>query len=562
MGRDGEGYGQPPRRSNEAAKRSSPGSDRTLSAVDIRPAVHEPALIELRRVRRHKRIANLDWIDALYHAYLAALATGALVVYTSGFLAGDDVRADALARVEDLGPAVVGAALALAVFLGLRAGGRGGPLALEEPEVMHVLLSPVDRGAALLGSALRTVRTTTFAGGVIGAVVGLLAMRPLPGSAATWIASGALVGAVAGAAFTGAALVASGRSWSRTLATAIGFAVLAAALADLVASTAYSPTGLAGRAGLWALGFDPLALIGIALLLLLPVAGIYAVGGTSLEAAKRRAGLQAQLRFAATLYDVRTVIVLRRLLAQEMSRTRPWLRLRVGRSGRRDVWRRGWHALVRWPGVRLLRLGVLGAAAGFGALGAFKGVPALIVVSGICLYLAALDAIEPLAQEVDHPQLSESYPIARPRLTLRHLAMPAAVMGLVVLVGGVAILPFAPLATVLDVTPAVMVSAGLAAACGAALSVTGEPPMMVAMRTAPSLDMLGMQVVLLAAWPPLVATAGVLPVLAARSAADSGGTVGGGAVAGAVGVITLCAGILVWINFRDRFKKARQAASA
>src|SRR5438270_2789852 len=121
-----------------------------------------------------------------------------------------------------------------------------------------------------------------------------------------------------------------------------------------------------GKLAIWPLKFDPLALFGVAVAVIVPVLALGVVGGTSLEAAERRASLAGQLRFAATLQDIRTVIVLRRQLAQERPRNRPWFRLPrpKGDGPRRPVWRRGWHGILRWPVSRVARLLMLSAVAG------------------------------------------------------------------------------------------------------------------------------------------------------------------------------------------------------
>ena len=84
-------------------------------------------------------------------------------VWVSGFVTGRRVGPD---RPTDRRhrPGLGGLLVAVAVAMGFRAGGRGGPLALEDAEVTHVLLSPVDRGAALVGPALRQIRTSAFIG--------------------------------------------------------------------------------------------------------------------------------------------------------------------------------------------------------------------------------------------------------------------------------------------------------------------------------------------------------------------------------------------------------------
>ena len=60
----------------------------------------------------------------------------------------------------------------------------------------------------------------------------------------------------------------------------------------------------------------------------------------------------------------------------------------------------------------------------------------MIVVAGVALYLAAYDAAEPTAQEVDHPTRWESYPDSPGRLILQHLAASFTVMVVVCLFAG------------------------------------------------------------------------------------------------------------------------------
>ena len=107
-----------------------------------------------------------------------------------------------------------------------------------------------------------------------------------------------------------------------------------------------------------------LAALGVAVALAAGWLGLRRLGGLSLEAARRRATLAAEMRFSASVQDVRTVILLRRQLASEKPRRRPWLRLRAPRLARRPVWRRGWQSLLRWPAARLVRVLLAGAAAG------------------------------------------------------------------------------------------------------------------------------------------------------------------------------------------------------
>jgi hypothetical protein len=85
------------------------------------------------------------------------------------------------------------------------------------------------------------------------------------------------------------------------------------------------------------------------------------------------------------------------------------------------------------------RVAALGAIAGASAWGAWRGTTPLVVVAGCALLLAALDAIEPLAQEIDHPTRRSLLPV-RGRVLLRsHLVAPGAALLLIGLVAVVAV---------------------------------------------------------------------------------------------------------------------------
>ena len=52
---------------------------------------------------------------------------------------------------------------------------------------------------------------------------------------------------------------------------------------------------------------------------------------------------------------------------------------------------------------RLVRLLLAAVVAGFALRGVWGGTTPLIVLAGLALWVAALDALEPMAQETDHP---------------------------------------------------------------------------------------------------------------------------------------------------------------
>src|SRR5439155_1637187 len=109
-------------------------------------------------------------------------------------------------------------------------------------------------------------------------------------------------------------------------ANVIGGVLLAWALIDLVAADATSPTAQLARVALLPLTSSALAVLGVALPVALVWIGLARIGHTSLEPLRRRARLVGEMRYAATLQDMRSVIVLHRELAQELPRSRPWWR--------------------------------------------------------------------------------------------------------------------------------------------------------------------------------------------------------------------------------------------
>jgi len=494
-------------------------------------------LKDLRGARRRQRIADFDAFEAIYRAYLTGITLSIAVLLLSGATGDTKISGADLTALRLDGGAWVGLAVALVFAIGLRSGGRGGPLVVEAADVRHVLLAPVDRGVALRGPAIRQLRFLLLVGAGTGGIAGLLALRRLRGPPGAWVAYGAVVGLVGVAGGFGLGLVVSGRRLGRWVGGILAIGVLAWSAADVAGHRVTSPATLLGRLALWPLEVHPVDLVGVAVAGAALVLGLLGVGGTSLEASERRAGLVGQIRFAATLQDLRTVIVLRRQLAQELPRQRPWVRLpravpkallapgdttqvRVRRR-RFPVWRRGWHGILRWPALRLARVEVFGIVAGLSLVGVWNGTTPLIVVGGLALYLAALDATEPLAQEVDHPDRGLSFDIEAGELHLRQLSAPAVLMLLVGAFGiGAASLATGGAATTWKVGAVMVVPAILCALGAGAMSVIKGPPPALTSQSIVMPEAAGARAVGRLLWPPIMSVIGLIPVVAARNAAQ------------------------------------------
>jgi hypothetical protein len=494
------------------------------------------ALRDLRAARRRRYAENLAWLDTLYRIYVGVIFGGWGLALVSGALADANVGEHGIGQIREHGPAVCGLLVALATAAGLRSGARGGPLALEAAEVQHVLLAPIDRGAALRPLALRQLRTPCFFGAVLGAIAGNFAFRRLPGSPAEWLAAGAVFGALLPVFFLASAMAASGRRVPPVKATLVGVLLIGWSTLDLLTGTMTSPATLAGEIAVWPLRSDAGPIVGIAAALLLAFVGLRWAPGLSLEAARRRATLAAELRFAVTVQDLRTVVLLRRQLAAETPRQRPWLRL-----GRRfpggAVLRRGLQSHLRWPVVRVARFLAFGVVAGLAIAGTLKGTTPLVVVGGLVLLLAAFDAVEPLAQEVDHPTRRDLVPVRPDSLIRRHLLAPTAAMTLVCLLGAATAAVAEQSAGVLVIGAGLALPVAFLLLCAAALSASNDP---YAFLLNPGLGYVQ------TAGPILLAIAGVgFPVLVTREAGGAGQTPAGAAISAGFWVLAL-AGVAAW----------------
>jgi hypothetical protein len=118
---------------------------------------------------------------------------------------------------------------------------------------------------------------------------------------------------------------------------------------------------------------------------------------------------------------------------------------------------------------------LLAAAAGAIAVAAWKASPVLAVLPGALLFVAALDLIEPLAQEADHPTRFESLPVETPALFRAHLVVPTAALVAVALTATAAATAIAGSVVALEVGAVLALPTALALACCAAFSATNDP---------------------------------------------------------------------------------------
>ncbi len=349
----------------------------------------------------------------------------------------------------------------------------------------------------------------------------------------------------------GAALLASAVRAPRWAASLLGLGLLAAALAHGADVVPWSPTAVFGDLALWPLRFEVIGVVPVVLAAALVVAGLALLGRASLEAVERRSTLVGQLRFAATMQDLRTVIVLRRQLAMELPRLRPWIRLRVRGTGRWPIFVRGLRGLLRWPAARVARLLLLGAVAGLALRGAWTGTSPLILLAGVALFLAGLDAVEPLAQEVDHPSRRDASPLDPGAIHLQHVPVALLAMALTAAVAALAGAVPGPGRVPSDLAAVLVAPLALGGLCGALVSVLASPIGVSEGWSLAPPEAQGMRLAFRTAWPPALATLGALGVVLARNAAADGQEALAGAQPVVVGMALVFTLVCGWVRVRD-----------
>ncbi|MGZ4673418.1 MAG: hypothetical protein ACXV8K_12215, partial [Ilumatobacteraceae bacterium] len=452
------------------------------------------------------------------------------------------------------GPALIGMITALAFLAAVRSGAQGGPLALEAADVAYVMLSPVDRTRALLRPVVQRVRSSAYLAATFGAIVGQLAGRRLPGTPVAWAASGALFGITTAMLWAGTALVAHAVRLPLWIATTVGLVVVAwqgAALAWHIPG----PTNTAGSLAMWGWRQNLIDLAAPAVAAIVLIAGVSLLQLTSLDALARRSSLVAQLRFAVTMQDLRTVILLRRQLNQEQTRGEPWVP--VPRWITPPIPRRGIASVARFPATRLVRMTAFAAMAGVFQAMVMRGTTPALIGTALMLFLLGLEAMEPLSQEVDQPDRTDSLPIERGELLVRHLIAPA-----------IALIPFAAVTAAAAVavlgtraiTPAAILALPtvLAGSAGGVVSIVRDAPDPARAGTQQAFippEMAGMASAFRVGLPILVSALAASTVLLVRHATTLHTSTVGGALRGAIGASLLVFLIAVWVRGRDRWKR-------
>ena len=525
-----------------------------LSVISDAAVVGPPSTVSaLRTARRRRELAGRDWGELAYRVYTTSLGALVAVVFLSGLVGDDRLDPEQTASLVDWLPAWIAIGVSVVLALAVRSGRRGGPVALERPDVAHLLLAPVSRSAVLRRPVSSLVIYGVGGAAIVGGLAGSLVDQRLDGPAAPWVLSGAVTGATVAAGALGAALVAGGRRVPGRLLSVVawllvGWSVAAVASSDVPAS----PLVLVGDLFVWPEAATPLAVVAVVVAALLVVLGAAGIGGLSIESAMRRTALVGQLRFAVTQQDVRAVVLLRRQLASEHHRRRSWLpRLPRGLADRAPVVARDLASVGRWPLRRIIRVLTAALVAAFAARGVWAGTTPLLIVAGGAAYVLGLDALEPLAQEIDHPTIADSLPVLRGRLALQHLVQPVIVTAVAGTVAAAVAVGVAPSAIGWQVAAVTLIVAVPTAVAGAAITVVSDQTVDAPDAGLAQPEVAGPRLLIRLVWPPLVAVLGFVPLLVARAAVDGGRPPVMPELVVAAPFLLLAAAVAGWVRFRD-----------
>lgn len=528
------------------------------AAVSAGSAGPFAALSELRSARKANRLQGLPWGETLYRVYIIVIGVGGIVWWLATILGDRQVSGAAIADVRRVGPSVIGLLISIVVGGALRSGSRGASLTIEPADVAHVLSAPLPRARVLRRPAVHSLRKGLFSALITGAATGALTAPFLPGGPARWIFFTSASAGLVGLGSAGLALVAGGRRLGPRVAVAASVALLAWSIVDIARKGITSPLSVVGSTFLaplpGSLRWSTVGLVGLLVsVVLLVSAAVLGLGGVAIEAAERRARLVSQLRFAVSTQDLRAVVLLRRQLASERSRRRPWFRIK-GQSGPGGaVITRSLRSLARWPLARLARVVVLAIIAGIALRLSYEGTLPLVIVSALCFFVMGLDMVEPMAQDADRPDLLKSFPRHRGRMANRQLIVPsvaAALLGLIA--GGAAIATGIFTDSFVGPAGQTALAVLVAALCGcvvgtlgAAVNVAQGPPSLATMLSTPEFAFLR------TALPVIVTIIGTTaPLLSARIAAldKKSPLVYPGIVRGLLAVGIVSYGVVLWIT--------------
>jgi len=215
----------------------------------------------------------------------------------------------------------------------------------------------------------------------------------------------------------------------------------------------------------------------------------------------------------------------------------------------------------------LIRMATLAAAAGASQQAALRGTTPMIVVTAVLTFVLGLEVLEPLSQEVDQPDRTESFPIERGELMLRHLAAPAVALIPFVAIGAVTAVVLEmrhsdppSLGGAVSVALLIALATGLTGTAGAVINIVRDAPDPMSntnQQTFMPPEMAGFSTVLRTLVPLIISALGALSVLVVRNGIDTYGNDAAltAAIRSAVAGVLLSAAVAAWVRHRDAMRR-------
>ncbi len=376
----------------------------------VRGEPEAAAVALLRRRSRLRRRSGRPWFDRLLDFYVAAVAV-VVVLSAAASVVGGDPSAAVAEFAATRGAAAVGVIAGVAVAAGLRSGAFGGPLHIQRPDVLLVLMSPAPQEVFLRPRVRRAAITVVAMSAGIGGLALATAATRLGVEPVWFLASGAAAGAAIGAIHFGAALIANAAELDPPVATALAVAVVGLATANFAFASMWNPFASIGAVALWPL--QEAAAVPALLAVVVPVGvlvtGMKALKRVNVEAALARSSAAATVLAGVGLHDLRALMVAAHSRPDEQFRANPWTAAPPPSTW--AAWRRSWRGLLRMPTTRLVRVAGCGAIMGLSAAASWT-VPPAAVFGVAAAYLAGLEMVEPIAQMIDRPTARTGYPRA------------------------------------------------------------------------------------------------------------------------------------------------------
>jgi hypothetical protein len=165
-----------------------------------------------------------------------------------------------------------------------------------------------------------------------------------------------------------------------------------------------------------------------------------------------------------------------------------------------------------------VRVVVLAVIAGVALVGVWRASDAFVILAGLALFLAGVDAIEGLAQERDHPGRAGTVPVMWGDLVLRHVVAPACALACVASVSMIVFVAAVGTTAALEAAALIVVPVALAAAFGAATSVVAGAPSPTLYLDFPFPEFAIGWLLLRQLIPPLITMTALVPVAVAHDA--------------------------------------------